>query len=163
MTPSIFIARILGPVLVIMGLGLLVEGETFRVMAGDFLRSSALIYLSGVIALVAGLVILNLHHVWVRDWSVIITIFGWLALIGGIFRILATSLVQRVGESVLTHPRWAIVGAAATLGIGAFLSLKGYQDVWDVGRRRPTPRSSAAKTSATTVSRSAKRPRRKAS
>ena len=34
MTPSIFIARILGPVLLIIGVGLLLEGDTFRAMAG---------------------------------------------------------------------------------------------------------------------------------
>jgi hypothetical protein len=161
MTPSIFIARILGPVLVIIGLGLLVEGETFRVMAGDFLRSSALVYLSGLIALVAGLAILNLHHVWVGDWRVLITIFGWLALIGGIMRLLATSFVQRVGESVIAHQRWPIAGAVVTIGLGAFLSLKGYQAVWDVGRRASSHRASATKSSDAIASRSAKRPRRK--
>jgi uncharacterized protein YjeT (DUF2065 family) len=68
MTPSTFIARILGPVLVIVGIGLLLEGETFRAMAGEFLHSSALIYLSGVMTLAAGLAILNVHHLWTRDW-----------------------------------------------------------------------------------------------
>ena len=89
MTPSAYIARILGPVLVIIGLGLLLEGETFRAMAGEFLRSAALIYFSGLITLAVGLAILNVHHLWTRDWRSIITVFGWLALIGGIFRILA--------------------------------------------------------------------------
>jgi positive regulator of sigma E activity len=163
MTPSIFIARILGPVLVIIGLGLLVEGETFRVMAGDFLRSSALIYFSGVTTLAIGLAILNFHHLWVRDWRVLVTMFGWLFLIGGIVRLLATSWVQRVGESLIAHQRWPIASAVVILAIGAFLSLKGYQDVWDVGRRASSHRSSAAKSSGSTASRSAKRPRRKAS
>ena len=95
MTPSAYIARILGPVLVIIGLGLLLEGETFRAMAGEFLRSAALIYFSGLITLAVGLAILNVHHLWTRDWRSIITVFGWLALIGGIFRILAPNLVQR--------------------------------------------------------------------
>ena len=89
MTPSAYIARILGPVLVIIGLGLLLEGETFRAMAGEFLRSAALIYFSGLITLAVGLAILNVHHLWTPDWRSIITVFGWLALIGGIFRILA--------------------------------------------------------------------------
>jgi hypothetical protein len=163
MTPSIFIARILGPVLVIVGLGLLLEGETFRVMAGDFLRSSALIYFAGVTTLAIGLAILNLHHLWVRDWRVLITMFGWLFVIGGIMRLLATSWVQRVGLSLIAHHRWPIASAVFTILLGAFLTLKGYQDVWDVGRRGSSHRSSAAKSVGSTASRSAKRPRRKAS
>jgi uncharacterized protein YjeT (DUF2065 family) len=84
-------------VLVIIGLGLLLEGETFRAMAGEFLRSAALVYFSGVATLAVGLAILNVHHLWTRDWRSVVTVFGWLFVIGGIFRILAPTLVQRAG------------------------------------------------------------------
>jgi hypothetical protein len=159
MTPSTFIARILGPVLVIIGLGLLLEGETFRAMAGEFLRSAALIYFSGLITLAVGLAILNVHHLWTRDWRSIITVFGWLALLGGIFRILAPNFVQEIGDSFIAHRRWPIMGAIVTLALGGFLSVMGYQDIW-VTKRRAHHRTSAAKSSSA-ASRSAKRPRRK--
>ena len=100
MTPSTFIARILGPVLVIIGLGLLLEGETFRAMAGEFLRSAALVYFSGVATLAFGLAILNVHHLWTRDWRSVITVFGWLSVIGGIFRILAPTFGAEGGRVV---------------------------------------------------------------
>jgi len=116
MTPSTFVARILGPVLVTIGIGLLLEGDTFRTMADEFLHRAALIYSSGVITLALGLAILNLHHLWVRDWRVLVTIFGWLFLIGGIFRLLAPSLVQRVGEPLIAHQRWPLAGAIVTAG-----------------------------------------------
>ena len=114
MTPSTFVARILGPVLVTVGIGLLLEGDTFRTMADEFLHSAALIYLSGVITLTLGLAILNVHHLWVRDWRVLVTIFGWLFLIGGIFRVLAPSLMQTVGEPLIAHQRWPLAGAIVT-------------------------------------------------
>jgi hypothetical protein len=161
MTPSTFIARILGPVLVIVGIGLLLEGETFRAMAGEFLHSSALIYLSGVMTLAAGLAILNVHHLWTRDWRVFVTIFGWLLLVGGILRILAMSWAQSVGESLIAHRRWPLAGAVVTLALGAFLTVMGYQNAWNGGRRRPPHRSSAARSSGS-ASRTTKRPRRKA-
>jgi len=159
MTPPAYIARILGPVLVIIGLGLLFEGETFRAMAGEYLRSAALLYFSGVATLALGLAILNVHHLWTRDWRSVITLFGWLCVIGGIFRILAPTLVQRIGESFIAHQRWPIMGAIVTLALGAFLSVMGYQDIWQ-GKRRVHHRTSAAKSS-TAASRSVKRPRRK--
>jgi ABC-type Fe3+-siderophore transport system permease subunit len=159
MTPSIFIARILGPVLLIIGIGLLLEGDTFRTMAGEFVRDQGLIYITGILTLAAGLAILNVHHLWTRDWRVLITIFGWLFLIGGIMRILAMSMAQRVGESVIAHQRWPLAGAIVTLALGAFLTVMGYQDVWE-SSRRPPHRVSAAR-STRPASRSAKRPRRK--
>jgi hypothetical protein len=159
MTASTFIARILGPLLVVMGIGLLVEGGSFTVIVGDFAQNGALIYLSGIIALTVGLAILNVHHVWVWDWRVVITIFGWLALIGGIFRILATSLVQRMADAAIANPRLVIVGGAGTLLLGGFLTAMGYQDVWNEGARPPKRRTSATKSAATPQT--AKRPRRK--
>lgn len=161
MTSSAYIARILGPILVIIGLGLLLEGETFRTMAGEFLRSAALVYFSGVAALALGLAILNVHHLWTLDWRSVITVFGWLAVIGGIFRILAPTLVQEIGEALIAHRRWPIIGAVITLALGAFLAVMGYQDIWQV-KRRVHHRTSAAKSSGA-ASRSTKRPRRKSS
>ena len=114
MTPSAYIARVLGPVLMIIGLGLLLEGETFRTMAGEFLRSAALVYFSGLATLAVGLAILNAHHHWTRDWRSVVTVFGWLFVIGGIFRILAPNAVQRVGEAFIAHQRWPIMGAIVT-------------------------------------------------
>jgi hypothetical protein len=163
MTPSTFIARILGPVLVVVGLCLLLEGEAFRVMAGEFLRNSALIYFSGIVTLAIGLAILNVHHVWARDWRVLVTVFGWLALLGGILRLLATSFVQRVGESLIAHRTWPIATAIVVLALGAFLTVMGYQDVWADGKKRPTHRSAAAKSTGSSAPKIAKRPRRKAS
>ena len=159
MTPSTFIARILGPLLVVIGLCLLFEGDAFRVMAGEFVRNAGMIYFSGIVTIAVGLAILNVHHLWTRDWRSVITLFGWLCVIGGIFRILAPTLVQRIGESFIAHQRWPIMGAIVTLALGAFLSVMGYQDIWQ-GKRRVHHRTSAAKSS-TAASRSVKRPRRK--
>jgi hypothetical protein len=164
MTPSTFIARILGPLLVVIGLCLLFEGEAFRVMAGEFVRNAGMIYFSGIVTIAVGLAILNVHHLWVADWRVIITIFGWMALIGGIFRVLATNSVQSVGEKVITHPRWLVVGAVGTLVLGGFLTMMGYRDAWTDSGRRPAHRSAASRNAATksAPARNAKRPRRKA-
>ena len=162
MTPSTFVARILGPVLVTVGIGLLLEGDTFRTMADEFLHSAALIYLSGVITLTLGLAILNVHPLWVRDWRVprhhlrLAVSDRWhLQGVGAIFD-------ANGGRTLIAHQRWPLAGAIVTLALGAFLTVMGYQDAWGGGQRRPSHRSSAAGGSGS-ASRSTKRPRRKAS
>jgi hypothetical protein len=89
-------------------------------MAGEFLHSSALIYLSGVMTLAAGLAILNVHHLWTRDWRVFVTIFGGLLLVGGILRILAMSWAQSVGESLIAHRRWPLAVAVSRSRLAPF-------------------------------------------
>jgi hypothetical protein len=162
MTPSTFIARILGPLMVVMGLGLLLQTQAFRAMAQESLQSPAVIYFSGLITLAVGLAILNVHNLWTRDWRVIITIFGWLAVIGGIFRLLATGFVQQVGLEVVIRPRGLIVGAVIQLVLGGYLAIMGYQDIWNGGARAKPHRAAPAKTAkASTSAARTKRPRRK--
>jgi|SRR5215207_243740 len=125
-TTSIFLAKLVGPLFVAMGLGLLVNQSVYTQMAEQFLGSYALIYLSGLLALVAGLAMINVHNVWTREWRVIITVFGWLAVIGGLFRIVLPQFVASIGAAIFAQRGVPIVAAIAMLALGAFLSFKGY-------------------------------------
>lgn len=123
---SIFLVKLIGPLFVAMGIGLLVNQSVYRAMAGEFLRSYALIYLSGLLALLGGLAIVNLHNEWTKDWRVIITVLGWLSLIGGFIRITLPQLVQPIGTAMFAHQAVVIIAALVMLGLGGFLSFKGY-------------------------------------
>ena len=126
MQRSIFLAKLIGPLLFCIGVSLLVNHEGFRLMADQLLRNFALIYISGTITLVAGLAIVNLHNLWVRDWRVAITILGWLTVIGGIVRIVVPQHAATLGAAELTQPALLItVGIVAGL-VGAWLSYIGY-------------------------------------
>ena len=53
------------------------------------------VYLSGVLLFVAGLAIVRGHNHWAADWTVLVTLSGWLALALGLFRMFAAGLYQR--------------------------------------------------------------------
>ena len=110
MTTSKYIARLMGPVLLAMGLGMIVEHETMRALAQEFLTNRGLIYLSGILTLLAGLAIVNAHNLWVPDWRVIITIMGWLGIAGGLFRILLTGQVQTIGTGLASNTAAIVLG-----------------------------------------------------
>ena len=87
MENSMFLARLLGPYCLIIGVSVFVNLKTYRKMAEDLAKSPALIYLGGVVALIFGLLIVQVHNLWVGDWRVVITLVGWLGLIKGIWLI----------------------------------------------------------------------------
>ena len=62
MQKSLIIARLIGPVLSAIGIGMLVNQPTYREMAAQFVGDLPFIYFSGILALVAGLYILNVHN-----------------------------------------------------------------------------------------------------
>ena len=74
----------------------------------------------------AGLAIVLYHNVWALDWRMIITLFGWMGLIGGATRIICFSWVKRVGEAMLDKPLTMTIGGVGWLIIAAVLCFYGY-------------------------------------
>ena len=126
MANSIFLARLIGPLMLAVGIGIFVNGAVYRLLADEFLRSRALIYLSGLLTMTAGLALVLTHNVWRADWPVIITILGWLALIGGAFRIIAPQGTERIGRRMLKHKHGLTIAGVVWLAVGAILCVFGY-------------------------------------
>ncbi len=126
METSLFIARMVGPVLLAVAAAVLINQDNIRAMAADFLEHRGLIFLAGIMTMIAGLAIVLNHNVWVAGWPVVITIFGWLLVIGGVFRVVFPDSVKSIGEAMLEKPG-VITGAGIVEGvIGAWLCYVGF-------------------------------------
>src|SRR5215470_19007765 len=110
MPTSIFLAKLIGPIALAIGIGVLINRDTYRKLAEEFLSSYALIYLAGILAMTAGLAIVLNHNIWALEWRVIITLIGWLATLGGVMRIVFP----------------LCVAAAVWIAIGIALCILGY-------------------------------------
>jgi hypothetical protein len=110
----------------VMGVGMALRPEQFRVMAGEFLASHALIFIAGLVAFVPGLAIVLTHNVWAADWRLIVTVIGWLGLVGGVFRLLFPQHVRRVGMAMLKHAAWLRGAGLAVVLLGAVLAYFGF-------------------------------------
>ena len=126
MAMSVFLARLMGPVFLAVGIAVLVNAATFRKLADEFLNSPALIYLSGLLIMPVGLAIVLNHNVWIADWRVVITLLGWLAVIGGAFRIVCPQTSVSMKRAVLRKPIALMAGGIVWLAIGALLCFFGY-------------------------------------
>jgi hypothetical protein len=119
------VARMLGGMLFISGAGILLNSEGYRATADEFLRGVGLIYMSGMMALVAGLAIVYLHNVWTKDWRTLLTLIGWFAVIDGILRVVVPEFIQRFDSWYIAQPGFLIGSGLIVLALGLFLSLKG--------------------------------------
>ena len=158
MSTSRYIARLMGPVLLIIGIGMvmgmLTEGDAYSSLLKEFIGSRALIFVTGMLTLIAGLAIVNAHNVWEPDWRVVITVLGWLFILRGFMNLVFPETVQTLGDRMIASHAGVLAGAAVTIVLGAILSIMGYEDLWVHKPRRSAARASSS-------SRSAKRPRRK--
>ena len=65
METSLFLARLIGPVLLTISAAMLINPVNMREMATDFLEHRGLIFLAGILTLLGGLAIVLTHNVWV--------------------------------------------------------------------------------------------------
>lgn len=126
MQTSIFIARLIGPVMVVAGLAVLLNRHGFRSMAEDFLANRGLMFLGGLMVMPAGLAIVLTHNVWTADWRVIVTLFGWLLTISGAIRILAPPFLMAGGRAFVRHPAMGSIAGAIWVAIGLLFCFFGY-------------------------------------
>ena len=126
MATSIFLARLIGPVMALVGVSVLANEAAFRKLAQESLRSPALIFFSGMILMPAGLAVVLSHNVWVADWPVIITLLGWIAVLSGAVRIFAPDRVTNLGKKVLNY-KFSMAAGAFWIAVGAALCYFGFR------------------------------------
>jgi hypothetical protein len=128
MQTSVFLAKLIGPISVVIGFGLLLNAAMFRRLSEQFVASDALVYFSGLLTMAAGMAIVLTHNVWKPpDWPVLITLLGWLMVIGGAIRIAVPQLTETVGRWMLRKPAlWLTLSALFYLAYGGLLCLYGY-------------------------------------
>jgi len=121
-----FIAQIIGLLFCIDAVGVLVNTALYRRIVEEFIESPALCYLGGILALFFGLFILNFNNAWTADWTVIITIIGWLSVVKGVLLIVFPKVYpnfsnwMRMGDAMMRY-----MGIIYLL-LGLFLTFKGF-------------------------------------
>lgn len=126
METSLFLAKLLGVYCCVVGLGVLLNPKRILSIAEEYAKSSALIYIGGILALFFGLLIVLSHNVWVSDYRIIITLFGWLGLLKGIWLIIFPSSVEKFLPFYQNKPLAVRVQIILIFIIGLFLSYKGF-------------------------------------
>jgi hypothetical protein len=126
MSTSLFLARLIGPVMLVVGLAVFANPRGFREMSEEFLASRALMFLAGLIIMPAGLAIVLTHNIWTADWRVLITVFGWLCAIGGALRLFGPLFVLKAGHALLQRPYFTPIAAAIWVVLGLLFCFFGY-------------------------------------
>jgi hypothetical protein len=126
-SPAQTIARLVGPLFVAIGLGVLLNRATYAAAIAEGVRSPVLVYLAGMGTMLAGLAILNAHHAWTADWRVIVTVLGWMFIIAGIVRIVLPTVATSLSSTIYSAPVAMAVMGIVVLAVGGYLSFEGYR------------------------------------
>jgi hypothetical protein len=97
---SILIAKIASVVYLSAALGAVFGRDHYRRVFDDSFKNAALTYFMGFTALIMGCLIVNYHNTWARNWTVLVTILGWLALVKGILIIAFPRFVESYSKLI---------------------------------------------------------------
>jgi hypothetical protein len=126
MGPSELIAGLLGPVLMAIGIASLSNRQSLEAMAGQMPSSLPIVFLAGLLLLVAGLSIVRAHNVWAADWRILVTLAGWSAVSGGLVRMLIPEHSAAVAAAIVKNRPAVILAGSISLLLGGYLTVKGY-------------------------------------
>lgn len=126
MDRSNHLAKLFGPTLLVLGLGLLVRSDELLSIFQDVLSSPTLIFVLCVLGLLGGIALILAHNVWAMDWRVIITLLGWLSAIeSAVWLIIPHATLQGIVLPLLT-PALVLTYGVFVLLIGGILIYFGY-------------------------------------
>ncbi|WP_296206491.1 hypothetical protein [uncultured Hyphomicrobium sp.] len=126
MTNAELIAGYAGPVMIAIAAAMLINRAALVGVIKEMADRPALIFLAGLLTLLGGLAIVRAHNVWSAEWTVLVTVVGWLAIIGGIVRIVWPDRVASMANRMLSSENAITAWALVALLLGAFLTAKGY-------------------------------------
>jgi uncharacterized membrane protein HdeD (DUF308 family) len=114
MTNSRYLAGLVGPTIVVLAITEALNLDVLRT------NTAATIYFNGTVLFVVGLALIRAHNVWTREWPVMLTITGWVALVMGLYRMFVPGAPQ-APENAASY-----VGLLLLAAYGAVLTFKGY-------------------------------------
>ncbi len=125
METSIYLAKLMGPIYLLVGVGILLNQDHFRAVIKEVSDSPALFYLTGIIAIIIGGLIVILNNVW-SGWPVVITLVGWLAIAKGAVRLIAPDRAKAMVARMTASENAMTAIALVSLALGAYLTGMGY-------------------------------------
>jgi len=123
---TIFLAKVLGISLVIIGAALLIRRDYYVSVFGTFVEQRLTRVVLAIIELVAALALVMAHTVWSPLPAAIITLFGWIAAIeAAAYLVLPDNAIAALFARFNT-PGWYLFGGVLAIALGAYLSGFGF-------------------------------------
>lgn len=127
MPVSRFLAKALGLYFLIVSTAMFVDMQQFLAHVSALVNDRPLMFLTGFISLIIGILMVTAHNFWQWHWALILTIIAWITLIKGIVLIFYPVLIQEFSLSYADSLVYAYSGAALDFLLGLTLMYFGFR------------------------------------
>jgi hypothetical protein len=117
---SILIAKIISVIYISSGIAVLIGTLKISDFVNEFEKSPTLTFLSGCIGIIFGTILVNYHNIWVKNWTVMITIISWIMLVGGVLVVMIPKSLLYMKKFIIDNRLWGIFMILFGLVLGYF-------------------------------------------
>jgi len=126
METSIYLAQIFGVFFLVMGVAAIFNPVYYSTASSGLLKDPVTAFTWGAMSLVLGFVIVHAHNIWKADWTVLVTLVGWGALLKGIVFLVFPDLARSISKIYAKNHAVIIGNGFAALVMGVIFSYYGF-------------------------------------
>jgi hypothetical protein len=125
---TMFLSRLIGLLFLVLALATVLHRQAFAEIASGIVHDPPLLFVVGLITLIAGLALVIAHNIWSGGvLPVVITLFGWITLFRGLVFLLAppdalASFFEKANFQKITS-----VAMAVAFVLGVYLTYMGFK------------------------------------
>ncbi len=126
METSIFLARLMGIVCLVLGVSMLVERKMLLGIFHELAKNRTLSYVLGALILVLGLIIVLSHNIWENGFPLVITVLGLVITIeGGAYIFMSKHALEKYVGMLNNKKIYYIIAFSYCL-VGSYLAAVGF-------------------------------------
>ena len=125
MEATIFLAKLWGPAILAVGLGIFVSRNYYIKIYRDLEKDALAVLVFGMMAMTAGIAHILFHNIWDIFLEGVLSFYGWAILVKGALFVIVPDFVDRAGNFWVNKNLIPLAGIL-TIIAGIYLSWVGY-------------------------------------
>lgn len=119
-------ARVVGPFVTIATGAIVYRTPTMGQTLAGFFENGAVVWMTGGLLLLCGLIIIAFHQYWRGLAAILISLFGWFLALRGAVLMAAPELIDRGAVAAMPHPGFVRAGFGLLTLMGLYLTYVGW-------------------------------------
>lgn len=119
--------QLLGVAYLAIGLGIVIKPKYYRDAFEKLVENEAILFITGIFTLVVGYLLASYYEfmlIW--DWTSILTVIGWIAIVKGVLVLVAPGAMADFAKRFIKSVNYLKIMSAVSVLIGVVLLCVGY-------------------------------------
>lgn len=124
---SKFLGKVIGIYLIIISISMLINMNYIINLIYHFITNPALMFFTGCLTLILGILLIVSHNIWQWNWRVIITLIAWVVFFKGASIVICPKIIDKTTMLFLQSIQTPYITASFDLLLGILLIYLGFR------------------------------------